>query len=81
MQISKNKFKSAIRITYQSYILLDLFMLTLQLLIKFRVFKLLLALWASNKYLAGPKGQLKILSSQRLYMICCGQRPQHLELS
>ena len=36
--------------------------LTLQLLISFRVFKLLLALWASNKYLAGPKGQHKISS-------------------
>jgi len=37
-------------------------MLTLQLLINFRVFKLLLALWASNKYLAGPEGQHKISS-------------------
>ena len=34
--------------------------LTLKLLINFRVFKLLLALWASNNYLAGPEGQQKI---------------------
>ena len=36
--------------------------LTLQLLINLRVYKLLLALWASNKYLAGPKGHHKISS-------------------
>ena len=36
--------------------------LTLQLLIDFRVFNLLLALWASKKYLAGPEGQQKISS-------------------
>ena len=45
--------------------------LTLQLLINIRVFKLLLALWASNKYQAG----------QRLHMICCGQKLQLPELS
>ena len=39
-----------------------LVILTLQLLIKFRVFKLLLALWASNTNLAGPEGQHKISS-------------------
>ena len=41
---------------------IEIYMLTLQLLINFRVLKLLLARWASIKYLAGPEGQHNISS-------------------
>ena len=42
------------------------------------VFKPFLALWASNKYLADPEGQLQYSSSW--YWLCYGQRPQLPEI-
>ena len=46
------------------------------MLANFKVFNLLLAERASNKYIVGSLGQLKISGSQRPLMICCGLWPQ-----